>query len=76
VTDRHAPRETVIDTETITCAQSGTDEGGGPEGQDVRQLTHGDVKAFSARLDELGAADDQLIENDGATIWVTLDRRR
>jgi len=70
----HEPAEQTTDTIEVTCAETGVIVGGGPEGEDVRCTTLADVEAFCARLRELGAPDGLLLDNNGATFTVILDR--
>jgi hypothetical protein len=74
VSRHHEPAEHVTNTDEITCAESGVIVGGGPEGEDVPCTTLADLEAFCARLRELGAPDGQLLDNNGVTFTVTLDR--
>ena len=70
----HDPSVVRIRKDTITCRESGVIEGGGPEGEDVPCTTLADLEAFAAELRRLGAPDGLLLENNGRTFTVTLDR--
>jgi hypothetical protein len=70
--DRHQPAETRVSTVEVPCGRTGPEKVI-EEHNSISQHTLADVEAWTARLRELGAADDlPLPEADGLVVTLNV----